>query len=382
MKTKNFILPAIALLMGTLLNAPLLAQDLDYHDKEAQTIGDSVRAAIAHDVKKLAAQQEYLNISLLRAQINEDIPVNLEELKKITQKSISENKISAFEQYNLMELCITTQHNNILRTLIEAGFNPEIDTELGVTSLAAKAVEYNNVEAFSLTFSFNNKEKTVKVTDELEKMNPSLINRFFEFVKKCETTKTLKKEMPIEKKEIKKAEKKSKIYGEYKYRIDRKPTVAVSGGAHVSKPLLKEPIMVENEDGEQIGIIYSDPRTNITVIDYSGNALSVASESAMRMTPKSLLPDAIKKELEKKGYTIDTVPAATATIKVISDTVPERDQEEGIIGAAYHNQNGTLVIKKFDKPLTDEEYQKWLQDNETMTTVNPTVRVLDLIRKK
>ena len=179
MKTKNFILPAIAL---AIFAAPVLAQD--YHDQEFQTMQDSVRTSLSQDLRQLASKQEYLNIALLRAQINEDLPVDLKHLKEITKNTIKENKISALEQYSLMDFCIKTNNNDILRTLIEAGFNPEVDIEasnLGFPLLPTVAVECDNEKALELTLDYNNAERVEQVIKELEKKDPSLVNKFSKF---------------------------------------------------------------------------------------------------------------------------------------------------------------------------------------------------------
>ena len=192
------------------------------------------------------------------------MPVNYAKILKDASNSIKDNKISNEEQYELMKLAIQHNNNEILETLLKAGFKANIDEYLEesgttVTSLAEIAQAFNNTKALELI-------KTYMLS---------------------------------------------------------KPT----------KPVL--------------------------------------SSSAS---------DTTKKEVNNESYVTDTVPAATKTIKVEDNQ--DEENEEGIIGAAYHNQNGTLVIKKFDKPLSEKEYQKWLQENETVMMVNPTVRALEHLRKK
>ena len=281
MKTKNFILPAIAL--AALISTSAFAQELDYHEQEALAKQAELRTTLTQDLNQ-GAKQKYLDIALLKAQINEDLPVDLKKLKNEAKNSLAAKQISHLSQYDLMVLCIENNRNDILRTLIEAGFDPKIDLKLNLISLPAKAVENDNPEAFGLTFTFNNIERTAQVTDELESIDPSLVNKFFDFVKKCES-KSIIVNTPRHGSEV---NKKASTHHNF------------SGGAHVSKPLVKEPIIVENEYGEQIGTIYSDPRTNITVIDYSGNALSVASEAAMRIAPKRTETDKTMKALSEE----------------------------------------------------------------------------------
>ena len=69
-------------------------------------------------------------------------------------------------------------------------------------------------------------------------------------------------------------------------------------------------------------------------------------------------------------------PVATKTIKV-----EPNEPKEGIIGAYYYNEHGTLVIKNFNKPLTEQEYQKWLQEGESMRKISKTPEVSDLQHK-
>lgn len=281
MKTKNILLPAIALaifatptiaqIYGTpttvkgansslLYQFPSVSQASDstnlYNDQEAQTIRENVHSFIKKDINQLSSKQEYLNIALLRSQLNENLEIDLEHLKTITENSLAENKISLLEQYSVMQLCIMTNHNDVLATLIEAGFNPTLDRQLGITSLAAKAVQYNNVEAFGLTFSFYNKERTLQVLEDLDKIDHSLVNRFFEFVNKCKPMETSQKAANV--------------------KISKTPK--------------------EQESVTTTGIMSAPDHGS----KYNKNA-SV-----------------------KEGYVVDTVPSATATIKVVSDTVPNK----------------------------------------------------------
>lgn len=251
MKTKNILLPAIALLAGTLLSAPAYAQlSGDYHDDL-----ESIRQDIKIEVPtQIANQKSYLNVQLLHNQMNEDLPIDYEKLFKAASNSIKDNKVSAQDQYELMVFAIQMNHNKVLETLLKAGFKANIDVELAqagteVSPLAEIAQAFNNTEALKL----------------IETYMPKMIKRITP--KKIERLKNIEK----------------RPHGEYMYKIDKKP-------------------------------------------------------------------------------------AATATIKVVSDTIPE--QEEGIIGASYYNEHGTLVIKKFDKPLSDAEYQQWLKNNETMQRIH------------
>ena len=184
MKTKNFILPAIAL--AALISTSAFAQEkLDFHDQEYIQINDTIKSSLAK-----ANQKEYLSLSLVRAQIIEGLPLNLKHLKKVTKNSLSDKKISVLEQYSLMQLCIDTNSNDILRTLIEAGFNTNADLDLGFVSLSTRAIYGNNLDAFCYTFTFYDEERMTKVLEELKEFDPSLINRFFNFISKCEPKKT------------------------------------------------------------------------------------------------------------------------------------------------------------------------------------------------
>ena len=174
MKTKNILFPAIALAM---LAAPVLAQD--YHEYEEEFRGPLTQAATEN-----IRQQNYLKIDLLRAQMEEDLPINLDEIEIAAKNSLKDNQIPMIHQYDLMLLCIETDHSDVLLALLKAGFNPELGQELGLTSFPAKAVENNNLKAFALTYYFGNDKEKEQVSKELEEINPSLLDRFAEFEKK------------------------------------------------------------------------------------------------------------------------------------------------------------------------------------------------------
>ena len=335
MKTKNFLLPALALAMFA---APVIAQD--YHEYEKD-----IRSTVTQATVENTRQHKYLDLGFLRAAITEDLSINVDEIRTAATNSIADNKIEPIYQYDIMVVSIENNRNDILRALLEAGFDKELGEKLGLNSLPAKAVEYNNVEAFALTFSFYNAGKTAQVLEELEKLDPALTNRFFDFVKKCESATGLKKTIKkLDKATLKKFEKIEKIekiekpHGEMLMKINKLPAAAIL----LSKPT--KPVLVP-----------------------------LASDT--------------KKEVNNESYVTDTVPAATKTIKIEDDQNTE-GEEEGIIAVSYHNKNGTLVIKKFDKPLSDAEYQQWLKNNETMQRIHKNEvteekykQMLDSIRK-
>lgn len=64
--------------------------------------------------------------------------------------------------------------------------------------------------------------------------------------------------------------------------------------------------------------------------------------------------------LSEKAKAVNNTKALKLLAKYISA------KEEGYIGVYYTTPNGTQVIKKFDKPLNEAEYQEWLRNNETM----------------
>ncbi len=336
MKTKNILLPAIALLAGTLLSAPAYAQlSGDYHD-DLEGIKQDIKIEVS---TQIANQKSYLNVQLLYNQMNEDLPINLDEIEIAARNSLKDNQIPTIYQYDLMVLCIETNHSDVLLALLKAGFNPELGQELGLTSLPAKAVENNDLKAFAMTYPFDIEEKEKEIAEEVKNINPSLSKRLDEFKEKSQVYLIREiKQVPlkIDKLQLEKIKEQQQVYGEY----------------------LKK-------------------------TDYNHGAILMMEPSAYEQMRKL---DSIKNKLQNKGYTVDTVPAATKTIKVVSDTIPE--QEEGIIGASYYNEHGTLVIKKFDKPLSDAEYQQWLKNNETMQRIHKNKvteekykQMLDSIRK-
>lgn len=311
MKTKNILLPAIALLAGTLLSAPAYAQlSGDYHDDL-----ESIRQDIKIEVPTQNANQKaYLDVQLLHNQMNEDLPINLDEIEIAARNSLKDNQIPTIYQYDLMVFCIETNHSDVLLALLKAGFNPELGQELGLTSLPAKAVENNDLKAFAMTYPFDIEEKENEIAEEVKNINPSLSKRLDEFKEKSQVYLIKRIEQvpsKIDKLQLEKIKGQQQVYGEY----------------------LKK-------------------------TDYNHGAILRMEPSAYEQMRKL---DSIKNNLQKKGYTVDTVPAATKTIKVVSDTIPE--QEEGIVAVSYFNENGTLVIKKFD---SEEEYQQWLNNQETM----------------
>lgn len=329
MKTKNFLLPALAVAMFA---APVIAQD--YHEYEKDIMSTVTQATVEN-----TRQHKYLDLGFLRAAITEDLSINIDEIRTAATNSIADNKIEPIYQYDIMVVSIENNRNDILRALLEAGFDKELGEKLGLNSLPAKAVEYNNVEAFALTFSFYNAEKTAQVLEELEKLDPALTNRFFEFVKKCESSISLNKTInTFDKPTLKKFEKIEKPHGEMLMKINKLPAAAMK---------------------------LSNPTKSVLV--------PLASDT--------------KKEVNNESYVTDTVPAATKTIKVEDDQNTE-GEEEGIVAVSYYNEHGTLVIKKFDKPLSDAEYQQWLKNNETMQRIHKNEvteekykQMLDSIRK-
>ena len=145
MKTKNFLLPAMALLVGTLLSTPLYAQD--YHD-EVENIKKDINI-------ERPTITPYLNVGLLHNQMFEDLSIDYEKLLEAATNSVKDNKISANDQYELMVFAIQTNHNEVLGTLLEAGFKVNIDVELSeagtkVAPLTEIAQEFQNEHALFL----------------------------------------------------------------------------------------------------------------------------------------------------------------------------------------------------------------------------------------
>lgn len=191
MKTKNILLPAIALLAGTLLSAPACAQlSGDYHD-DLESIRQDIKIEIP---TQNANQKAYLDVPQLYNQMNEDLPIDYEKLFKAASNSIKDNKVSAQDQYELMVFAIQMNHNKVLETLLKAGFKANINVELAqagteVSPLAEIAQAFNNTEALKL----------------IETYMPKMIKRI--------TPKEIERLKNIEK----------RPHGEYMYKIDQKP---------------------------------------------------------------------------------------------------------------------------------------------------------------
>ncbi len=223
MKTKNFLLSAIALLAGTLLSTPVLAQD--FHELEA------LKKEIKPIVKTSMPQKEYLNVEQLFNQMNEDLPINLDEIEISAKNSLKDNQISKIYQYDLMVLCIETNHSDVLLALLKAGFNPELGQELGLTSLPAKAVENNDLKAFAMTYPFDIEEKEKEIAEEVKNINPSLSKRLDEFKEESQVyiKRGIKQvQLKIDKLQLEKIKEQQQVYGEYMYRIDKKPAATAT----------------------------------------------------------------------------------------------------------------------------------------------------------
>ena len=171
MKTKNTLLPAIALLAGTLLSTPIYAQLYgDYHDTvEAIRQDINIEQTIQNTVQK-----SYLNVVQLYNQMNEDLTIDYEKLLEAASNSIKDNKVSAQDQYELMVFAIQTNHNEVLETLLKAGFKANINVELAqagteVSPLAEIAQAFNNTEALKLIETYMPKM--------IKRMTPKKIER-------------------------------------------------------------------------------------------------------------------------------------------------------------------------------------------------------------
>ena len=286
MKTKNILLPAIAIAMFA---APVMAQhqvkelksysaassglikplntsyDIlqDYHD-EIENIKKSIHSEIP-----ATPQKAYLSVGGLNNQMIEDLPINYEKLFEEASNSVKDKKISDKEQYELMVLAIQTNYNEVLETLLKAGFKANIDEYLEksgteVLSLGAVALFFENNEALDLIVAYMPKNYKPKKIEPLEiKQQPQ---------------------------------------GEYMQRHNYN---------HADK------------------LAYYPPAK--TVFDEIFERLSEEDRADLIKSPGQLPPgrqeeltktiDSIRQEvLQERGYVIDTVPAATKTIKVESNT--------------------------------------------------------------
>ena len=170
MKTKNFILPAFALLVGSLLSAPAFAQlDTDYHEQIENT-----KKSIHIEIPT-TPQKAYLSVGGLYNKMNEDLPINYEKLFEEASNSVKDKKISDKDQYELMVLAIQMNYNEVLETLLKAGFKANIDEYLeksgtDVLSLGAIALFFENNEALDLIVAYmpkNYKPKKIKPLEPL-----------------------------------------------------------------------------------------------------------------------------------------------------------------------------------------------------------------------
>ena len=175
MKTRNILL---SMTVFAMLAAPMFA--LDYHEQKIE-IGKTIKAS---SPQKELSHQKYLNMGLLRLQINNEAPVDFDNLRTATKNTIADGKISNLEQYHFMLSCIANNRNDILRVLLEGGFNPEADVPIGMTPLPAMAVDYDNEEAFDLTFK-NSQERLSQILEELRD-DTSLLDRLISFLGKYE----------------------------------------------------------------------------------------------------------------------------------------------------------------------------------------------------
>lgn len=323
MKTKNILFPAIALLAGTLLCTPAFAQiSGDYHD-ELEGISQNIR------LERPTVQKLYLDLGGLYNQMNEDLPIDYDKLFKAASNSIKENKISYEDQYGLMVFAIQTNHNKVLETLFKAGFKANIDeylekSDTDVLSLGAVALFFENNEALDLIVAYMPKNYKPKKIKPLEPL-----------------------------------------------RIKQQP---------------QDEYMQRYNYDHAARLAYYPPAK--TVFDEIFERLSEEDRADLIKSPGQLPPgrqeeltktiDSIRQEvLQERGYVIDTVPAATRTIEV-ENNQDEESGEGDIIGVSYY-KNDTLVIKNFDKPLSEAEYQQWLQNNESM--VRNQKLQLNFIRK-
>ncbi len=165
MKTKNILLPAIAILAGTLLSAPAYAQLYsDYHD----TV-EAIRQDINIERPTLnTVQKSYIDVVQLFNQMNEDLPIDYEKLLAAAINSIKDNQISNKDQYDLMVFAIQTNHNKVLETLLKAGFKANIDVELNeagttVAPLAEITQKFQNEEAAGLIDAYTPKARLKKM---------------------------------------------------------------------------------------------------------------------------------------------------------------------------------------------------------------------------
>lgn len=152
MKTKNILLPALALLAGTLLSVPIFAQNLDYHDLEE--INKSI-APLIEEIKTNIPVKSYLDVAQLLNQMNEDLPIDSSRLSEQAKNSIKDGKISDKDQYNLMAFAIQTNHNEVLKTLLTAGFKADLNS---LTEIAQQLKNYEAIDLFN-TYKPTNQNK-------------------------------------------------------------------------------------------------------------------------------------------------------------------------------------------------------------------------------
>lgn len=180
MKTKNILLPALAIAMfatpviaqnyGNLLhqadrNEPFLYHFptvvQDYHDEI-----EPIRQALIADIPAPTFQKPYLDVGSLYNQMFEDLsPINCDKLFLPALNSVKDNKISAKQQYELMKIAIEQNYNDVLGTLLGAGFKANIEVELEkdgikVIPLAEIAQKSKNKEALNLIELYTPKLQT------------------------------------------------------------------------------------------------------------------------------------------------------------------------------------------------------------------------------
>ena len=181
MKTKNFLLPAIAI---AIFAAPVMALDLSNYREELSNSLSKIDVNINNNLMK---EIRPFTIDEIRNRINNPERVTLDEFHKIeTFAFIMEGNISDLEKYHLMVNAILNKHDDILEALITGGFNPSVDLNTGLITLPTRAVQYNDIHSFVLTFDFNEEELALKVFRELKEMdesngNTSLIDRLNDF---------------------------------------------------------------------------------------------------------------------------------------------------------------------------------------------------------
>ena len=250
MKTKNFLLPALAVAMFA---APVMALNFEGYQEKVADIMSELSANINDDI---AGAVDSFTIDDVRNRINNPERLNLDEFREIEMFAFYNRNIANSEQYELMKDSIEKGHDDILEALIAGGFDPKVDMELNSTTLPAIAVQYNDIHSFVLTFDVNEEERSHKVLSDLQKMDESadgspFMERFIEFINQIEETIQLDQPEVIQ---------------------DQKEEGFLPLNPRNTQD--KTDIIVQDEGGNVLMAVTTDPRSGAMVIqNNNGNAI-------------------------------------------------------------------------------------------------------------